>query len=111
MLARLSEDAEYFRIDQFRPRKLIFFYGGYSIQFERFEGQIARRGGDHRYLGTDDYTLMFALAKMLFKAREQGDQEAAREKQQTGKRKKNTEPATAKLFREHELPIRRKPRV
>lgn len=107
--ARLTEDEEYFRIDVLRRKYISFFYGGYYICFEPLYDTVVRCGGDHRYLGTDDYTIMFKLAKMLFKARERGDKEARQEKAAEGKSPKPKTPQGPLLFNPSELPTQRKP--
>lgn len=105
-LSRLTEDEEYFRVDVFRRNKLVFFYGGYYVQFEPYEGRIVRCGRDFVYLAPLDYLLMFRLATMLFKARHKGDQEARHEKA-AGSKKHEANHEQPELF--PNLPKSRRP--
>ena len=71
-MRKVSDDLEYFRVVEITPRKVIFFFGGYRIQFEDYQGRVARMGGDNRYISVDDYALMFKLAEMLMSANIRG---------------------------------------
>lgn len=57
-----------FRVLEITPRHVLFFFGGYEIEFKFCEGDVVRTGKDHVYLHPEDYAMMFIWAEMLMKA-------------------------------------------
>ena len=89
----LADDNKYFKICSLRRRSITYSLGGYTIRFEKDEeGRTFRSGGHNVYLADTNYTRLFDLTNMLFKAREAGDKEAQREKVEKKKAKKVSGP-------------------
>jgi hypothetical protein len=65
-------DRKHFRVLEITPTKVLFFFGGYHVEFAWREGRIARIGGENEYLHPEDYAFMFLQAEMLMAANVRG---------------------------------------
>jgi hypothetical protein len=65
-------DLKWYKVLEITPTKVIFFFGGYHVEFAWREGRIARIGGVNEYLHPEDYAFMFLQAEMLMAANVRG---------------------------------------
>ena len=61
-----------YRVLEITPAYVLFFFSGYRIRFEYYQGYIVRNGEDYPYVNAEDYAFMFKEAEMLMKANVRG---------------------------------------
>ena len=61
-----------YRVLEITPAHVLFFFSGYRIRYEYYQGYLVRKGEDYPYLSADDYAFMFKEAEMLMNANIRG---------------------------------------
>lgn len=87
-----------YRVLEITPTYVLFFFSGYRIRFEYYQGYIVRNGEDFPYLQAEDYAFMFKEAEMLMTANIRGLNSAKEKTKQHKVAKQQTQLVLPFLF-------------